>query len=277
MMNRPSVRFSCTALAGTGKTGRLPRDADGYYTMPLGGLNVFNSLGEYYTYEGAKELFTSSGALMRRIKTGTLKGEYGHPKPAGPIRTQADMEAFAARVMQVREPTTCVHFSDVWLDFDNVKNAQGQKVIAIMGSLTPSGPMGPALEKSLDNPKEEVCFSVRAFTEDKIVRGIKQRELREIVTWDFVTEPGLDVARKYRSPALEAFNGKKAAPVDRQRASLSAALETYEDVTFNKEAIMSTIVGVDGLAMESNAMGLNLIRTLGWDIDPAQVPKYLNW
>lgn len=277
MMNRPSVRFSCTALAGTGKTGRLPRDADGYYTMPLGGLNVFNSLGEYYTYEGAKELFTGSGALMRRIKSGTLKGEYGHPKPAGPIRTQAEMEVFAGRVMRIDEGNTCVHYSDIWLDFDNVRSAQGQKVIAIMGKLCPSGPRGPALEKSLDNPKEEVCFSVRAFTEDKVIRGIKQRELREIVTWDFVTEPGLDVARKYRSPALEAFNAKGHAAGAYQSLQGVAALETYEDVTFNKDAIMSTIVSPDGIAMESNAMGLNLIRTLGWDIDPAQVPKYLNW
>ncbi len=256
MMNRPSVRFACTALAGTNKVGRLPKDSDGYYTMPVGGLNVFNSAGEYYVYEQAKELFQGSSPLMRRIRSGCLKGEYGHPKPRAPIKTQADMEEFAARVMSVQEASTCAHFSEIWLDFDSMKDPQGNPIIAIMAKVTPSGPMGPALASSLENKNEEVCFSIRAFTEDIVARGVKQRALREIVTWDYVHEPGLAMARKYRSPVLE----------------------SYQDTTFNKEAIVSTLKQAEGIAMESTqASGLNLIRTLGWDVDPSQVPKFLNW
>lgn len=255
-MNRNSVRFVCTALAATGKAGRLPKDEDGYYTMPVGGLNVYNSMGEFYTFEGAKELFTGSGALMRRVKSGCLKGEYGHPKPVAPITTDAEMDAFARRVMQVDEGNTCVHFSEIWLDFDNVKDDTGRPIIAIMAKLAPSGPKGPVLAASLENKKEEVCFSIRAFTQDDYVRGVKQRCLKEIVTWDCVTEPGLPMARKYRSPTLE----------------------SYQERTFTKKNIESTLAQCEGVAMESTqASGLNLIRACGWDLDPSKTPRFLNW
>ena len=249
-----NVRFSCTALAGTSKQGILPQDPHGYYTMPVGGLNVFNSVGDYYPYEGAKELFQSSGAFMRRIKTGCLKGEYGHPK----MVAGQSMESFAQRVMTIEEKNTCVHFSDIWLDFDKVKDETGRPVIAIMAKLKPTGPYGQALEQSLQNPKEEVCFSIRAFTEDVMQRGTKQRNLREIVSWDFVTEPGLNVARKYKSPALE----------------------SYVDQPVTKEDILGAMKHgqVEGMAMESTRIaGLSLINALGWDVTPGKAPHFLNW
>ncbi|MDD2879807.1 MAG: hypothetical protein PHQ58_05175 [Rhodoferax sp.] len=250
---RDTVRFSCTALAGTGKQGLLPKDTDGYYTMPIGALNTFNSAGDYYPYEEAKELFTSSAPLMRRIKTGCLKGEYGHPKPL----PNQSMDSFASRVMQIDEQKTCVHFSDIWLDFDSVKDEMGKPVIAVLAKLTPTGPFGPALQKSLDNPKEDVCFSIRSFTEDIRVNGVRQRNLREIVTYDFVTEPGINVARKYKAPALENF----------------------EDVVFTKANIESVALATMGdVALESAAAtGRNLIRALGWDFDPKAKPSYFKW
>ena len=53
-----SVRFECTTL-GT-RSGVLKPDKDGYYIMPVGGLNVFNSAGQYYAYDKAKALFEES-------------------------------------------------------------------------------------------------------------------------------------------------------------------------------------------------------------------------
>lgn len=177
-----NVNFTCTTLQGSNKKGILPRDSDGYYTLPVGALNVFNSAGEFYTYESSKELFTSSSAFMRRVKTGCLKGECGHPKPL----PNQSMESFAQRVLSIDEKNVCAHFSEIWLDFDSVKDATGKSVIAIMAKVAPAGPVGPALQKSFDNPKEEVCFSIRAFTEDRKIGGVKQRTLREIVTFDNV-------------------------------------------------------------------------------------------
>lgn len=249
------IGFSCTTLNGTGKQGILPKDDQGYYTTVVGGLSVFNSSGDFYPYEAAKELFTSSSALMRRVKTGCLKGEYGHPK----MTPGMSMEQFAQRVMTIDEKQTCVHFSEIWLDFDKVKDQAGKPIIAMMAKITPSGPFGPALEKSLNNPKEEVCFSIRAFTEDVRIGGIKHRQLREVVSYDLVLEGGIYSAKKFLSPTLESFNEKE----------------------FTKDELLTAVTPAKneaGIAMESSIISAEgLFKTLGWEFTPGNKPSFLNW
>lgn len=248
-----NINFSCNILSGLKKQGVLKPDKDGYYTLPVGGLNVFNSNGSYYTYEGAKELFNNSSSFMRKVKNGCLKGETGHPSRL----PGQSLDSFAARVMQIDEKNVCVHFSEIWLDFDNVVDADGKKVIAIMAKLIPSGPNGPALQKSLDNPKEEVCFSIRAFTEDHYLGGIKQRILREIVSFDHVGEPGISFAKKYYSPVLE----------------------SKQEVSLSRENILHAINGsIDGVGMESvRACGEDLFKRCGWSLTKSNAPSWFNW
>ena len=60
---------------------KLKQDDNGYYHVNLGGLNVFNSSGSFYTSEGVKEtLENTTSSLSRRSKGRYLKGEIGHPK-----------------------------------------------------------------------------------------------------------------------------------------------------------------------------------------------------
>jgi hypothetical protein len=165
----------------------------------VGALNVFNSAGQYYVYEQAKNLFQSSSQLMRRVSKGALRGEYGHPKK---LPGMSD-EQFAHRVLSIYEESVCCHFKEITLDFDRVKDENGKPVIAIIAKVIPSGPKGPALAASLDNPNENVCFSIRSFTDDYRDRGITKRVLKTIVTWDYVNEPGISVAEKFKAPALE--------------------------------------------------------------------------
>ena len=40
--------FSCTSLMGTNKAGVLKPDENGYYTVVLGALDVYNSAGDFY-------------------------------------------------------------------------------------------------------------------------------------------------------------------------------------------------------------------------------------
>ena len=80
MKTMSNIRFSCTSLAGTQKQGIIPKDANGYYDMVIGGLDILNSAGEYYDHAGAKELFQESSSFMRRVKRGALRGEVGHPR-----------------------------------------------------------------------------------------------------------------------------------------------------------------------------------------------------
>jgi hypothetical protein len=247
------VLFSCSTLAGTGKKGVLNKDEDGYYTMPIGGLNVFNSIGDFYTYEDAKDLFQSSSIFMRRVKSGALKGEYGHPSQ----EQGQTYEKFAERVLTINEKNTCVHFSEIWLDFDNVRDKDGKKVIAIMGKLAPSGPKGDALARSLENPKEDVCFSIRSFTRDTYVGGIKHRAIKEIVTWDYVNEPGINFARKYSAPALESLT----------------------EQSFTRKELLKAIKSMDrGFGMESAKItGVSLFKGLGWNFNEEEIPNYMKW
>lgn len=246
------VRFTCSTLSGTGKEGKLPKDQYGYYTQPIGGLNVFNSAGDYYPYESAKHLFTSSSAFMRRINSGCLKSELGHPKPL----PGQSMESFAQRVMSIDEKNVCAHISEVWLDYDGVKDRNGKPIIAIMGKVKPAGPHASALEASYDNPKEDVCLSIRAFTNDVRQGGVKHRELLEVVTWDVVSEPGLSMARKYYSPSLESLS----------------------ETGFTREAMTNAIKPITGMAMESSIITpVTLFKMMGWNSDFLEDPKFMNW
>lgn len=192
------IRFVCTSLKGN-EQGVLKPDKDGYYTVVLGALNILNSAGMYYVYEGAKELFENSSQFMRRIKRAALRGEVGHPE-----RQQGeDMDDFVNRYMHINDKNVCVQIAEIWLDFKSVKGADGKPVIAIMGKVTPSGVHGEMLRKQFENGKENVCFSIRCFTYDYTEKGLIKRIIKNIVTFDYVNEPGIYVAEKYKSPAME--------------------------------------------------------------------------
>jgi hypothetical protein len=184
-----SVHYGCTSLNGTNKAGLIQPDGNGYRKMVVGALNMFNSAGEYYEYERAKSLFDNSSQFMRRVGRGVLKGEYGHPK----MIPGQSIQQFATRVLTIDEQNVCAHFREIWLDFDSVKDKDGKAVVAIMAWVKPSGPMGQYLAQSLENSDENVCFSIRAFTDDKMEGRVKKRILKTIVTFDHVLEPGMAV------------------------------------------------------------------------------------
>lgn len=196
------VRFSCESLVGLNKVGVLKKTKDGFYPMIVGALNCFNSGGSYYVYEQAKQLFEESSSLMRRVKRGVLKGEYGHPVRQ-PGMSQED---YMYRAMDIQPTNVCCHHRSISLDFDAVKDEAGKPVIAIISEVQPSGPMGDYLKASLDSPHENVCFSIRAFSDDQMVGKQNVKTLRNVITFDYVIEPGIEHAEKYRSPTLESYN-----------------------------------------------------------------------
>lgn len=247
-----NVKFACTQLASSGKKGILVPDENGYYTMPIGGLNVFNSAGMYYTAVGAKELFEGSSQLMRRVKRGALRGEVGHPQKAP---RQSDDE-YLMRILTIDEKNVCAHFSELWLDFDNYKDTNGKPMIAIMGKVAPSGPFGGMLKASLDNPKENVCFSIRSLTEDVYKRGIWERTLRNVVTFDYVNEPGIHIAEKYKSTALEGFGVESLMEKPITRTQLSRAICSKGNSVAALESISLT--------------PRELFTSLGWSLESDQ-------
>lgn len=197
-----TVKFTAVKLESKGLKGVLTPDENGYYELVIGGLNTLNSNDEYYTLDKAKELFEESSVFMRRVKSGNLRGELGHPKKQ-PTQTMND---YFSRILSIDENNICCHFAEVWLDLDyGKKNPQLNNpcLVAIMAKVKPCGPKGFVLEQSLKNSKENTCFSIRALTRDFMKNGRTNRILQQIICWDYVNEPGISIANKYDSPALE--------------------------------------------------------------------------
>lgn len=196
------VKFSESTLRAKNKKGVLTPDADGYYTIVLGALNCYNSVGEYYVAKDSVKLFESSSHLMRRIKDGFLKAEVGHPK----MDSSMSSRDWVNRVMSIEETNVCAHISDVWLDTTYGKtnpDCGNPDLIAIMGKICPSGAKGAALKASLDNVKENVAFSIRSITDGCMKNDRYEKTVTQIITWDYVTEPGIAVATKWATPTLE--------------------------------------------------------------------------
>ncbi len=241
------VEYGCTALMGTNKVGNLKKDEKGYYEVLLGALDVYNSGQAWYpATQKARTLFEDSGLLQRRIKDGALRGEYGHPKR----QTGQSMQDYLLRCMTIEETLQAFHIKSVRLDDSLIKGPDGRKVVAIIAKILPSGPYGPALERQLNNPDENVCFSIRALTDDKYVRGELQKELKQIVTWDYVNEPGLWPAKKWHSPTLECFAGDTLMVTTDIISSLATAqsrgMVSMESLALSLEDLMESLGFVPG-------------------------------
>jgi len=191
--------LSCTALAGTNKVGALKPDSNGYYEMVLGAYDFFNSSKAIYPFTSAKHLFEESSMLMRRINNGQCRSEYGHPKK----QRGMTMSDYIQRIVSIEETNICAHIKSIRIDTQSVMDDKGKPVTAVIGMVKPSGPRGPALRESLDNPDENVAFSVRSLTNDTFENGGHQKHMKQLITWDYVNEPGISIATKYNAPSLE--------------------------------------------------------------------------
>lgn len=249
-MNPPMVSFGCTALMGTNKRGTLTPNADGYYRVVLGALNHYNSRGQYYPRDVALPLFEASGSLMRRIATGNLRGECGHPRQ---LPGMSDRD-YTARLHDIDEKNVAFHIRRIDL-VDGERDEQGRPITLIIGEVRPSaGPQGIALKDALDNRSEDVCFSIRAFSQDFPSGGRYEKHLKQIVTWDWVNEPGLSAAHKWRSPSLESL-----VDIQISRESFMVALESQARA---------------GVAMESSAMLMQeTLSALGWNLPQTRPPS----
>ena len=254
------VKYTATKLNAIGKEGSIKPDANGYYTIIVGGLNTLNSAQEYYTLDGAKELFDSSSIFMRRVANGSLKGEVGHPK-ALPGMSKDD---FMGRVLRIEETNICSHFSEIWLDENFGRNNprfNNPKLVAIMAKVKPIGPKGPYLKEAFENKGENVCFSIRAMTRDYYSKGVNHRVLAAILTFDWVTEPGISISNKFDSPATESFQ-----------------LETTDSMFMSRVTLEEIVNSKAGIAQESTReFAMEALKACSGHYNTASVPLHHKW
>lgn len=189
-----AIHYVSTALIGANKCGKLKRDNEGYYEIVLGGLNVINSTGAVYTMEGSRALLDKSNLLNRRLQAKRLNSELGHPKRQ-PGWTD---DEYFARILSIEETNICSHIREFRLE-----PRSGTDEVMIIGWVKPSGPHRDHMEESFNNPNENVCYSIRSFTDDYRQGYTRKKVLKTVVTWDKVNDPGISFANKLDTPSLE--------------------------------------------------------------------------
>lgn len=195
-----TIKYACTALVGTNKTGALKPDANGYYRLCVGALNFTNSAGIYYDYESSRHIFEQSSSFMRRITDGCLFGEEDHPQWASDM----SMDDYVMRIKRLDPKMLCCHFRDIEV-VEEKTGEFGKSIYVIYASVKPDRERGHLLKAALENPDQNVCFSLRALCDDRIIGGRRIRTITDLITFDWVVEPGISLAKKWNSPALEGF------------------------------------------------------------------------
>lgn len=209
-MNESNFVYKMTRLDNSDKKGQLLPDEDGCYTLCVGALNhasrnVDKSTGQntYYSADGCEKFFSPGTLFNTRIQGGHVKAEYGHPK----FEQGMNEMQYIERNMRIEETKVCCTFMAIWLVEDYIDPLTGDKCIGIFAKIKPSGPYGAVLEKELRDKGLNVCFSIRSLTTNKFINGRKCKVLHTVITFDFVTEPGITCAEKLLSPSLESLDG----------------------------------------------------------------------
>lgn len=237
-----TVLFESTKLSTKqGKTGILTPDSEGYFTMVVGALNALNASNQFYTANGAKELFTSSSVFARRLKNGVVFAEVEHPKREKGMTDDDYMD----RLLHIDRKNACAHIKDVWLDENYGRNnpsVGNPNMIAIMAKVKPWGPHAAILADAIKTGSINVCFSIRAFAESHFSGGRSVRVLETIVTFDCVLEGGIAVASKWDTPTLETIT---------EKAVTQKMLQRFLDKTINSPVALEDSKALALEAMQS--------------------------
>lgn len=251
-----------STIAVVNKEGKLRCDPDGYYTICAGGANTHNSAGAWYDGPSYMNQFNQSTAFMRRIGNKALYGECGHPVYQ-PGMSKRD---WLIRVMTIDPQKHAAHIKEVFIDQESHRNKDGSPIVAIYIRVAPRGPYAQQLGDSLDNPDENTAFSVRSITDDYFdpKRGCTVKMMREIVTFDYVGEPGIAIATKYNSVTLE----------DREITTFSD-----RDITDAIRHARETCLGMesDDLANRLESLRQPIQRPSGLILPRAALPRSAHW
>ena len=244
---------------------KLVPDSEGYYTVRLGAFNVFNSSNAFYTFKGVKELVNNPNSFFwRRLKKGYLRGEMGHPK----FQPGMSMPEFINRNAHYDMNNIAFFIKDVWFQYTEDKvNIAGNhgNVVIVMGKIIPAGPKGPFLKQALDDPNQNVAFSVRSLSKDEVVNGVIIKHTSAILTWDWVTEPGINNANTFDMLNERNINTESISnmlTIDIKESDIEAMLENTLPGINQESGIEDLRVLMDTMKTQFQSKPLN--RVLKW-------------
>lgn len=189
--------YASVALPNPGKKGILKQLDNGYYEIILGAFGAFGNGGWLYDEAAAMSYIQNDPEFLALLANRQLRSEWGHPVRQ-PGMSDAD---WFVRVNTISEPNWSSHIRAIHLSKDTVKDEKGRAVIAVIGEVAPTGPKASDFKRCLDNPDENVNYSIRSFAK-RDFRTFR-KFITKIITWDSVWTPGIKVADKFMTPSLE--------------------------------------------------------------------------
>lgn len=219
-------------IAKPDTTKQLEMDKDGYYKICLGGFNIFNSHNIFYRVKDVNGLLNKKDSVFyRRLHTGYLNGEANHPKQEPGM---SNMQ-FYYRNLQISMDMISHHIRPELelIPVNKPANVIGAgESVKILGWIKPVGAFGNSLKASLDNPNQNVAFSIRCITSPVInVNGYMVKDVLEVITWDWVDEPGIKNANKWSTISNESYLGVSVDVED---------LIIYSENNFDTNLVVST-------------------------------------
>lgn len=192
---------------------KLHMDEDGYYFVPIGAFNCFNTSGQFYVPEGMlKGLNDPKSSFNESLRSGRLYSECGHPLPEDYSYRDKngemvlDKKAYFERLMDIRDDNRVAHIKNVsYKETDIPCGIPGRgNVFIVSGWVKPDGSDGGRrLKSNLDAPDVNTAFSLRSIIKTTKAGDIEYRNVVLLITYDEVTRPGIIFATKFKALGLE--------------------------------------------------------------------------
>lgn len=250
-----SKKITFSTAKPQGSNTKLQQDENGYYLVILGGLNIFNEHGLFYMDEGVNELVKDeSTTFFRRLTRGYLNGEVNHPK----WEPGMSKEQYMARCQLIDKDRVSHHIKELIFEETDIDVGapNGKKVILIKGWVKPSGPRGDELKKDLDDPDINVPFSIRSFTLDDYSTKPVTKVIKQLITFDWVDEPGIQRANKFSTLS----NGSALSSGNESYASMDIVLTSEEISNMVKNANTVVSVGFESHDLSESIAELNKLN-----------------
>lgn len=258
--NGTSVSYSNVALASSGKKGILKKLDHDYVEIILGAFSAFGNGGWLYDLATARRYIETDREFLGLIQSGRLRSEWGHP-----VRQpwMSDQDWFI-RICTILESNWSSHIRKISLSYDTVTDERGRKVVAVIGEVCPTGPKAEEFRRQLENPYEDVNYSIRSFAKKNFNNMTKH--VTKIVNWDNVWIPGIGVTSKYNTPSLES-KSDVCRMLDEAEFNIMRLREGFKNDTVSNddsfESMSPYVKILDGLYQESKT-SVFMPKTLSW-------------
>jgi hypothetical protein len=162
------------------------KDSEGYYWVPVCGYdNTMRTLAgsQYLTNEIYNCMMDPASSFQYLLNARKLYGEWGHPK------IWDDDPHYVDRMCMIDED--CIAFF-----IDKVESRTVANKTILFARIIPHGPKAEEMRKSLEDPRINTSFSVRAISDVLNTPAGSIRKMRRLITFDYVYAGGFDEASK---------------------------------------------------------------------------------